>query len=126
MTTACMFRNRYWAGLVPPCRVAHSGAVRRGGGHACRVQSTRVGGALRNCGGNMDIMSLLIQLVTGAIGGNIAGGLLKQFNLGPIGNTIAGLVGGVGGGQLLGMLAPGVAAAAGGGGMDIGSIIGQI
>jgi hypothetical protein len=74
----------------------------------------------------MNIMALLIQLITGAVGGNIAGGLLKQYNLGPIGNTIAGLVGGVGGGQLLAMLAPGIASAAGGGGMDIGSIIGQV
>jgi|SRR5271165_3159714 len=74
----------------------------------------------------MNVMQLLIELVCGAIGGNVAGGLLKQYTLGPIGNTIAGLVGGVGGGQLLGMLAPGLGAAAAGGGMDIGSIVGQI
>lgn len=74
----------------------------------------------------MNIMALLIQLVCGAIGGNVAGGLLKQYNLGTVGNTIAGLVGGVGGAQLLGMLVPGLGAAAAGGGMDLGSIIGQI
>lgn len=74
----------------------------------------------------MNIGTLLIQLVCGAVGGNVAGGLLKQYNLGPIGNTIAGLVGGVGGGQLLGMLAPSLGAAAAGGGMDIGSIIAQV
>jgi hypothetical protein len=76
--------------------------------------------------GTMNVMSLLIQLVCGAVGGNVAGGLLKQYNLGPIGNTIAGLVGGVGGGQLLGMLVPSLGAAAASGGMDIGSIVGQI
>ena len=37
---------------------------------------------------------LIIQLISGAVGGNIAGAILKQFNLGPIGNSIAGLIGG--------------------------------
>src|ERR1700722_19490790 len=36
--------------------------------------------------------------------------VLKKFNLGPIGNTIAGILGGVGGGQLLGMLTGAAAA----------------
>ena len=37
----------------------------------------------------------------GDVGGNIAGALLKNFSLGPIGNTIAGVLGGGLGGQLL-------------------------
>ena len=49
----------------------------------------------------MNWMPILIQLISGGVGGNIAGALLKKFNLGPIGNTIAGILGGVGGGQLL-------------------------
>jgi len=73
----------------------------------------------------MNWLPLIIQLISGAVGGNIAGGLLKNYNLGALGNTIAGIVG-VGGGQLLGMLAPALGAAAAGGGMDIGSIIGQV
>jgi len=69
----------------------------------------------------MDITSLLIQLVTGAVGGNIIGALVKKFSLGFLGNTIAGVVGGGLGGQLLGgMLGSGMvgqvgSAAAGGG-----------
>ena len=52
----------------------------------------------------MDIAGLLVQLVSGAAGGNIAGALLKQFSLGPVGNSVVGVLGGGLGGQLLGML----------------------
>jgi hypothetical protein len=75
------------------------------------------------------IVSLIIQLLSGAAGGNIAGALLKQFNLGPLGNSIVGVLGGGLGGQLLGMLLGGGGAAAGaatGGGLDLGSLITQI
>jgi len=44
----------------------------------------------------------IVTLVCGGVGGNIAGALLKQFNLGLVGNTIAGVLGGGLGGQLLG------------------------
>ena len=50
----------------------------------------------------MDFTTLLIQLVSGAAGGNIGGLLNKAKSLGPILNTVLGAVGGVGGGQLLG------------------------
>ncbi len=69
------------------------------------------------------IVNLIIQLVAGAAGGNLAGSLLKQYNLGALGNSIAGIVGGGLGGQLLGML---VGTGESGGGMDIGSVIAQI
>ena len=46
--------------------------------------------------------------------GNAAGAALKDYNLGGIGNTIAGAIGGVGGGQLLQAAIPAIAAAAGG------------
>ena len=65
---------------------------------------------------------LIIQLISGAVGGNVAGGLMKDKSLGTLGNSIAGILGGGIGGQLLGMLGIG----AGGGGMDIGSIITQV
>lgn len=39
-------------------------------------------------------MDLIIQLVLGAIGGNLGGALLKNLSLGTIGNSIAGIVGG--------------------------------
>lgn len=49
-------------------------------------------------------MGLAVQLISGAVGGNIGGALLKQFSLGPVGNSIAGIVGGGIGGQILGAL----------------------
>ena len=69
------------------------------------------------------IVNLIIQLVAGAAGGNLAGSLLKQYNLGTLGNSIAGIVGGGLGGQLLGMLMGGGAS---GGGVDIGSLDAQV
>jgi uncharacterized membrane protein YeaQ/YmgE (transglycosylase-associated protein family) len=68
------------------------------------------------------LLPLIIQLVSGAVGGNIAGSLMKESSLGTLGNSIAGIVGGGIGGQLLGMA--GVALASGG--MDLGSIVGNV
>lgn len=74
----------------------------------------------------MDVGSLIIQLVSGAVGGNVAGAAMKKSSLGTVGNSLVGILGGGLGGQLLGMLGVGGAAAAGGGGMDIGSILTSI
>lgn len=68
------------------------------------------------------LMPLIIQLISGAVGGNIIGALAKKISLGFLGNTIAGLVGGGVAGQFLGsMLGGGMAgeigAAAGDGGI---------
>jgi hypothetical protein len=55
----------------------------------------------------MDFMGILVDLVSGGIGGNGAGVALKDKSLGTIGNTIAGAVGGAAGGiilQLVGVL----------------------
>lgn len=65
-------------------------------------------------------MELLIQLVAGVLGGNAAGAALKDKSLGPIGNSIAGLLGGGIGGQLLQALGLG---AGGGGGLDAGAVL---
>lgn len=70
------------------------------------------------------IINLVIQLVAGAVGGNIAGAA-KSLDLGKTGNTIAGAIGGLGGGQLLQMLIPALSAA-GGGGFDLGALAGQV
>lgn len=51
-----------------------------------------------------EFLPISIQLVVGALGGNVAGKLLKNMSLGTIGNTVAGILGGGIGGQLLGML----------------------
>lgn len=72
----------------------------------------------------MDILTLIIQLVSGALGGNVAGSLMKNISLGTLGNSIAGIVGGGLGGQILGSLLN--LPAVGGGPLDIMSIIGQI
>lgn len=54
----------------------------------------------------MEFLSMLIPIVAGIIGGNFAGSsnALKKFSLGPIGNSIVGLLGGAAGGQILGMI----------------------
>ncbi len=61
----------------------------------------------------MNITALLIQLISGGVGGNIVGAILKKLNLGPVGNSIAGIVGGIITGQLLRLLGPGGATAVG-------------
>ena len=73
----------------------------------------------------MNWIALIIQLVSGAVGGHLAGGAMKNMNLSMIVRTVAGAIGGVGGGQLAGMLMTGGTAAAASG-MDIGAIITQI
>jgi hypothetical protein len=70
------------------------------------------------------IITLIIQLISGVVGGNLAGSGMKNASLGTAGNTIVGALGGLGLGQLLGMVIP--ALAAGGGSLDIGALIGQI
>src|SRR3974390_569055 len=69
------------------------------------------------------LINLIIQLVAGAVGGNAAGAGLKDYNLGPLGNTIAGALGGAGGGQILTALLPMLAGSAGN--VDIGAALGQ-
>lgn len=50
---------------------------------------------------------LIVELLSGAVGGNLAGMLMKKQSLGTLGNSIAGILGGGLGGQLLGMLGAG-------------------
>lgn len=50
------------------------------------------------------IVPLLVQLIGGAAGGNVVGKLIKQVNLGPVGNSIAGAVGGLAATWLAGMV----------------------
>jgi hypothetical protein len=78
-------------------------------------------------GGNIvsaTIINLIIQIIAGAIGGNAAGATMEKANLGTTGNTIAGALGGLGGGQLLSALIPALAGSAGG--VDLASIAGQL
>src|SRR5262245_10355221 len=56
-------------------------------------------------GRRMDLTSLLIQVVAGALGGSAAGAAAQQYSLGTFGNAIAGAIGGGIGGQRLGAVA---------------------
>jgi uncharacterized membrane protein YeaQ/YmgE (transglycosylase-associated protein family) len=79
------------------------------------------------------MLELIIQLIAGAVGGNVAGALLKDQSLGTLGNSNAGIVGGGIGGQILGVVTGGApaevadaAAAVASGGLDIGAIISSV
>lgn len=83
----------------------------------------------------MDALNLIINLAAGALGGNVGGAALsKEKNLGFIGNTIAGLIGGPLGtwvATALGILAQSVVVgpegtAAAAQNIDWGHLIGQI
>jgi hypothetical protein len=69
------------------------------------------------------IINLIIQLIAGAVGGNAVGTASKDINLGTLGNTIAGAIGGVGGGQILTPLIPMLADT--GGNVDIAALASQ-
>ena len=70
----------------------------------------------------MNLTALIIQLIAGALGGNAIGNVAKDVNLGPLGNSIAGALGGGIGGQILNS-SLGIGGAAVGSGLDIGSIV---
>ncbi len=72
----------------------------------------------------MDITSLIIEAVSGAVGGNVAGAAMKENSLGTLGNSIAGILGGGLGGTILHSVMG--SAAAGGGGMDLQSILNNV
>jgi hypothetical protein len=72
----------------------------------------------------MDITSLIIEAVSGAVGGNVAGAAMKENSLGTAGNSIAGILGGGLGGTILHSVMG--TAAAGGGGMDLQSILANV
>lgn len=76
----------------------------------------------------MDITKLIIQLISGAAGGNLAGAMLRRSSLGPVGNSIVGILGGGLGGLLLAWFGMGGAwtPAASAGGFSTGEIIASI
>jgi uncharacterized membrane protein YeaQ/YmgE (transglycosylase-associated protein family) len=52
----------------------------------------------------MNIVNLSISLISGAVGGNVAGAVMKDKSLGTMGNSISGILGGGIGGAILQML----------------------
>lgn len=83
------------------------------------------------------LIPIIVQLVAGAAGGGALGQLVKNVNLGAVGNIVAGAVGGVGGTWLATMIpgldglvsgAAGIAADGGAeamSGLDMGALVGQ-
>ena len=65
---------------------------------------------------------ILINLVAGAVGGNAVGKASPSFDLGTLGNTISGLVGGGVLGQVITLLLPSLMS----GKLDAGTIIAQL
>ena len=72
----------------------------------------------------MDVTSLIVEAISGAVGGNVAGAAMKEKSLGAVGNSIAGILGGGLGGTILQSVLG--SAAAGGGGMDMQSILANV
>ena len=70
----------------------------------------------------MNIVALLISLISGAVGGNVAGAAMKDKSLGTAGNSLAGILGGGLGGAILQMLGIG----GGTGGIDLTSILANV
>ena len=70
---------------------------------------------------NAAVIGWIIKLISGAVGGNLAGAAMQDKSLGTVGNTIAGLVGGGIGGAILQVF--GFAQA---GGLDLGTVLTQI
>ena len=74
-------------------------------------------------------LPLIIQLISGAAGGHIAGKIWKGFSMGTLGNTLAGLIGGGVGGWLFDMLglAPGDGMPTGSAnGLDLETLLGSM
>lgn len=87
-----------------------------------------------------EYLPLIIQLVSGGLGGITAGKLFDKASLGTAGNAISGILGGGLGGYLIGMLGLGAGASNGvdtteavnaaadvtAGGMDLSTILGSV
>ncbi|SEQ88722.1 hypothetical protein [Neolewinella agarilytica] len=70
------------------------------------------------------MIGTIISLLSGALGGNLAGSLMKDSSLGTLWNSVVGIAGGGIGGVILGML--GLGAGAGSEALDIGTIVSNV
>lgn len=66
--------------------------------------------------------ALIIQLISGAVGGNLAGKAMPKFDLGILWNSVAGVVGGGLGAQIIGAIVPGLLS----GGLNVSGIVSSI
>ncbi len=69
---------------------------------------------------------LIIDLVAGAIGGNGVGKASPKLDLGTIGNTLVGLVGGGLLGQLIPLILPAVQQSMESGNLSVGGVLGNL
>jgi hypothetical protein len=69
---------------------------------------------------------ILINLISGAVGGIGAGKSSPTFDLGTVGNIISGLVGGGVLGQIVPLLLPSVMAAAQSGNLSVAGVVSQV
>lgn len=67
-------------------------------------------------------LPLIIQLISGALGGNLAGKLVPNISMGTLGNSISGILGGGIGGLLLSMIGLGEPEAS----LEFSSVLGSI
>ncbi|MDD2050519.1 hypothetical protein [Pseudomonas putida] len=72
----------------------------------------------------MDIVSLVVQIIAGVVGGNAVG--MSKQSMGPGLNSIVGGIGGVVLGQIVAAVTGEPAAAAAGGGVDLAALISSI
>lgn len=70
----------------------------------------------------MDIMTLVINLISGAVGGNVAGAAMKDKSLGPLLNSVVGVLGGGAGAAILKMMGMAVNQ----GGLDVQAVISSV
>ena len=73
---------------------------------------------------DMNMVNLIISLVSGIVGGNIAGAAMKDKSFGPLGNSISGILGGGLGGIILQAL--GLFNQSGAAGINLESILSSI
>lgn len=70
--------------------------------------------------------SWLVSLISGGVGGNVAGVLNKSRSLGPVLNTILGAVGGAAGGQFLPQVIEGFQGMGTGGNAGLSAVVGLL
>lgn len=73
----------------------------------------------------MDPLLLIVQLIGGGAGGSIAASLLKNMNLGNVGNVLSGVIGGFLGGNVVNS-ALGVTKSVAATGVDPGVLVSQL
>ena len=76
--------------------------------------------------GELNMEQILINLIAGAAGGVAAGKSSSTFDLGTIGNVIAGVVGGGVLGQVVTLALPSIVAAAESGNLSVGGVVSQL